>query len=510
MPHNESQQAVFALMGDPAAHRGAKVRRIDTHAAAVFLAGERAYKIKRAVKFPFLDYSSTEKRKAACEAELEVNRPFAPSIYRRIVAITRQADGQLALDGRGAPVEWAVEMRRFDEDATLDRLAGRGKIDAGLADAIARVVAKAHADAPVVAVRPWVGALARFLDQNDVAFRAMPGLFAADEAEALGARSRDALDRLRPLLIARGERGRVRRGHGDLHLGNIALIDGAAVPFDAIEFDPLIASGDVLYDLAFLLMDLAERGLPAAANVVFNRYLVQTRRDDDLDALAGLPLFLSLRAAIRAKVTAARLKDADAAHRPRIADAARAYFTFACRLIDPPKPVLVAIGGLSGTGKSVLARELAFGILPCPGALVLRSDVGRKAMYGMAETDPLPAEAYTAEATGRVYATLAEKARRAIAAGHSALVDAVFARPDERRNIAAAASGASFRGMFLTADLATRVARVGARSGDASDADVTIVRQQECYDVGALEWTEIDASGTPEDTLRHARATLAR
>jgi predicted kinase len=141
---------------------------------------------------------------------------------------------------------------------------------------------------------------------------------------------------------------------------------------------------------------------------------------------------------------------------------------------------------------------------------VLRSDVERKAMYGMAETDPLPAEAYTAEATGRVYATLAEKARRAIAAGHSALVDAVFARLDERRNIAAAASGAGFRGLFLTADLAARVARVSARSGDASDADAEIVRQQERYGIGALEWTEIDASGKPEDTLRHARAALAR
>ena len=508
--HNQTQDAVFALMGDAATHGGAPTRRIDTHAAAVFLAGERAYKVKRAVKFPFLDYSSLEKRKAACEAELAVNRPFAPSIYRRVVPIARDAGGRLALDGTGTPVEWAVEMRRFDEDATLDRLAEAGRIDTALADAVARVIAAAHAGAPAVEAAPWLDALAEFIAQNDAAFREMPGLFARDKVEALTTMSRAALDRARPLLLERGRRGLVRRGHGDLHLGNIALIDGKPVPFDAIEFDPLIAAGDVLYDLAFLLMDLTERGLTTAANVVFNRYLAETRRDEDLDALAALPLFLSLRAAIRAKVTAARLKDAGAAEGPKIAKAATTYFAFACLFIDPPQPMLVAVGGLSGTGKSMLARDLAPLILPCPGAVWLRSDVERKAMAGLANTERLPPQAYTADATRKVYRALAAKARRALAAGHSVLIDAVFARQEERDAIAAAANGASFRGLFLTASLATRVARVGARTGDASDADAAVARQQESYDLGALDWTEIDASDTPEQTLRHARAALAR
>src|ERR1041385_122060 len=140
MYHTESQEDVLALLGDPATHSGIAVRRIDTHAAWVFLAGERAYKVKRAVRFPFLDYSTVAKRKAACEAELAVNRPFAPDIYLRVVAIT-QANGRLALDGQGEPVEWAVEMRRFDENATLDHLAERREIDTALADALARAVA---------------------------------------------------------------------------------------------------------------------------------------------------------------------------------------------------------------------------------------------------------------------------------------------------------------------------------------------------------------------------------
>src|SRR4051794_28022021 len=485
--------------------------RIDTHAASVFLAGERAFKVKRAVRFPFLDYSTLAKRKVACEAELEVNRPFAPQIYLRAVPIARRQRG-LAVGGAGEPVEWAVEMLRFDENATLDRLAEDGKIDLALADRLARVVAAAHAKAPVVDGAPWIEALGLFIEQNDAAFRETPELFPSSDAMTLIAASRAALKRVRPLLGERGAQGLIRRGHGDLHLGNIALIAGEPVPFDAIEFDPLIASGDVLYDLAFLLMDLVERGLKQAANVVLNRYLAGTRRDSDLDALAALPLFLSLRAAIRAKVTAARLETAKAEQRDSSAKSAQTYFRLACELIAPPPSKLIAVGGLSGTGKSVLARALAADIPPMPGAVVIRSDVERKMLFGVAETKRLPSEAYSIEATAQVYASLCAKAQRIIAAGHSAIADAVFARESERALVEQVASshGLAFRALFLTADLATRITRVGGRTGDASDADASIARQQETYDLGTLTWVQVDASGTSDETLRHARAALAR
>ncbi|HZQ13261.1 MAG TPA: AAA family ATPase [Pseudolabrys sp.] len=495
------QQAVIDFLGRPDSHGGAAVKRIDTHAASVFLAGDRALKIKRAVKFPFLDFSTLEKRKAACEAELEVNKPFAPAIYRRVAAITR-ADGGLAIDGGGEPVEWAVEMRRFDESQTLDRLADA--IDDTLADALGRAVAKAHAAAPRGA--GFADELDAIVAQNDAELRAVPALFPTAHVIALSGATRTALRRARALLEDRERRGFVRRCHGDLHLGNIALIDGAPVLFDAIEFDPKLATGDVLYDLAFLLMDLIERGLNRAANIVFNRYLTATRHEDNLDALALLPLFLSVRAAIRAKVTAARAeRSGDAAEAEQDA---RGYFALARQLIAPVKPRLIAIGGLSGTGKSVLARALAPDIGPAPGAVVLRSDVERKALLGAEESERLPASAYTPALTARVYAAIADQARRVLTAGHSAIADAVFADPRERAAIRQAAGASAFAGLFLTAATALRLARVGGRSGDASDATAEVARAQEQYDLGALDWTLVDASATPQDTLEKAREVL--
>jgi len=508
-PAGDDQEPVLRLLADPSTFGGAEVRRFDTHAASVFLAGDRALKVKRAVRFPFLDYSTLAKRKQACAAEIEANRPFAPQLYRGIVAITREADGSLVFGGQGTPVEWAVEMRRFDETCTLDRLADTGKIDLALADRLARAVATAHARVPVVEAAPWLAALERYVAQNDDAFRAEPDLFPPAAAERLNRLSRAALARVLPLLVARGERGLVRRGHGDLHLGNVALIDGEPVAFDAIEFDPVIASGDVLYDLAFLIMDLIERRLLPAANVVLNRYLLETRRPEDLDALAALPLFLSRRAAIRAMVTAERAARAPEGDRAPIRRAARTYFDLACQLIEPPPPRLLAVGGLSGTGKTALARALAPELPPAPGAVVLRSDVERKARFGLGENEHLPAEAYALEVAAALYSELVEKARRIIAAGHSAIVDAVYARPPERAAIAAA--DAPFRGLFLTADLPTRLARVTSRTADASDANAAIARMQQDYELGSFDqphWTLVDASGTPEETLARAKAVL--
>ena len=407
----DSQAAVFRLLGDRATYGGAAVRRLETHAAIVFLAGDRAIKVKRAVRYPFLDYSTLDKREAACRAELDINRKFAPQLYRRVLPIIRQADGTLALGGPGEPIEWAVEMQRFDENRTLDRLAERGDLDDVLAGKLAAAVAAMHARAEPVEAAPWLAAVDGFITDNTAAFRQHADLFPAQATEQLDRASKTAFARCRTLLARRGAAGLIRRGHGDLHLGNIAVLDGEPIAFDAIEFDPLIAAGDLLYDLAFLLMDLIERNLPRAANIVLNGYFSASRRIEDCDGIAALPFFLSLRAAIRAKVTAARRDLAAAEEQTALAQTAKRYFDLAIELLAPAAPVVVCTGGLSGTGKSVLARALAPLLPPPPGALVLRSDVERKHAFQLAEHERLQAEAYSAEVTQKAAVRQREHAR---------------------------------------------------------------------------------------------------
>ena len=502
VPYSRMQERVFAFLTDPATHP--LVHRIDTHAASVFLEGDRALKIKRAVRFPFLDYSTLEKRKAACDEEIKINRPFAPQIYRRVVPITQGNDGSLAIDGDGAPVEYAIEMARFDEHKTIDHLAKAGEPGPYLVDAIAA----SHAVAPRAAAEPWIDSIPAFIEGNTAAFRTA-ACFPAEAIDDLSAASQSAFLEIRELLRQRGKAGYVRRCHGDLHLANIVLIERKPVLFDAIEFDPIIASVDVLYDLAFPIMDFIRYDRQAAANALLNRYLSVTPVEN-LDALAALPLFMSLRAAIRAKVLLARL-DWAGDDKADVMQSARAYFELAQLTIRPSAPKLVAVGGLSGTGKSVLARALAPGVTPSPGAVVLRSDVLRKQQFQLNETDRLPGSTYQPEITAQIYEVLAQRAARILAQGHSVVVDAVFALETERAAICDAARKLNVRfvGLFLVADLAIRLSRVGHRERDASDATPEIAQIQEKYNIGAVDWAVIDASGTPEQTLKQCQLRIA-
>lgn len=505
-----SQEEIFKFLENAKAFGGKAVTRHDTHAAVIFLAGDRAIKIKRAVRLPFLDYSTARKRKAACCAELDANRRFAPQLYRGVIPITRDADGHLALNGSGKPIEWAVDMHRFDETKTLDLLADRGELADSLLDQLGPIIASMHENAASVDVDSWLEAIQTYIAQNTKAFRAHGDLFPYQATEKLDHDLHVAYQQLRPILISRGGLGLIRRGHGDLHLGNIALIDGKPVAFDALEFDPIMASGDVLYDLAFLLMDLVERGCRRAANIVFNGYFSAAQRIEDLDGIAALPFFMSLRAAIRAKVTAARLDLPDVRDRMEVARSARRYFELALTLLEPRRPVIVCIGGFSGTGKSVLARALAPFLLPFPGALILRSDVERKLMFHVAQTDRLTPDHYRPSVSEQVYEALTQKAGQVGRAGHSVIVDSVFAEPKQRAavEIMAANAGIVFHGLFLMADLQTRLNRVGDRGPDASDADATTVSMQEKASTGSITWTIIDASGSPEETLDIAHTAL--
>ncbi|MBY6264275.1 hypothetical protein EI613_20465 [Azospirillum sp. 412522] len=503
------QQEAIAFLGDPRAHGGQAVERIDTHAALVFLAGDRALKLKRAVRYPYLDYSTVEKRHAACVAELAINRRTAPALYRGVVAIRRGDDGLLRLDGDEGPgeaVDWLVSMTRFPDDALFDRLAERQALTPALMRGLAERIAAFHREAAPRPEGGGVEAMRAVADGNLADLRAAPDMFPAATVERLAERTGGALDRLAPLLEERRRAGFVRHGHGDLHLRNIVLLEGEPTLFDAIEFDEALAVADVFYDLAFLLMDLDHRGLRALGNMVLNRYLEET---GDYGGLAALPLFLSLRAAVRAKVSAAALRLGGKGE--GLAEEARRYLDHALAALEPAPARLVAVGGLSGTGKTRLAAGIAPGLGPAPGAVVLRSDVLRKRLCGVADTDRLPAEGYAPAMTERVYGELYRRAAAVLAAGHAAVVDAVSARPDERRRIeaVAAAAGVRFDGLWMEAPLAERVERVTNRRSDASDATPELVERQESYDLGTIGWTRLDSGRVASDVLDDARASLA-
>lgn len=502
------QSEVIAFLSRPETYGVSEnPRRIDTHAAIVFLAGDHAYKMKRAVRYPFLDFSTLEKRRAVCEAEIVLNRPNAPELYLATVPVVRRG-GSLAIGGRGKVVEWLVRMRRFDPEDTLDHVAERGELSDEIIAALVAAISRLHRNAPVGDGDAATRRLGEWMRGNVKELAESPDAVPPGEVEELRQSSQAEFDRLRDLLLARGREGFVHRCHGDLHLRNIVLIDGRPVLFDALEFDDTLSTHDVLYDLAFLLMDLWQRGMHAEANRVLNRYLWLNYPVENIDGCALLPLLMSIRAAIRAKVAVsmARIEDRRKA-RGEIADARR-YFSWARAFLAPSEPVMVAVGGLSGSGKTTVSAVLAADLGRAPGALHLRSDVERKRLFRVGETDRLPASAYTKQASDEVYARLRDKADRALRAGSSVVVDAVHADPAERTAIEAVAeeNGASFIGIWLEASESILLERVSARTGDASDADADVVRRQLAQELGRIGWRRVDT--TAAGHIRRCRSLL--
>jgi aminoglycoside phosphotransferase family enzyme/predicted kinase len=458
---------------------------IETSCARVYLFEEHTLKVKKPVDMGFLDFTTAEKRHWALERELSFNKAYAPDIYRALHRITRQ-DGGLALDGAGEVVDWALEMRRFPGDAVLSGHPER--VDGNLGEALGRMIARSHITAPA---RPDGGgrrAMAYTLSTNAEQLNALASRLGTDVVRRLIAGSDAALEANAALLDRRAMEGLARRCHGDLHLGNILIEDGAPKLFDCIEFNDTLSNIDTLYDLAFLIMDLDFRDRQEAASRALNGYLDEAARGLPAslwDGLAALPLMLSARAAVRAHVSA---HGGDDALGKRYAAAALAY-------LDPPAACAFAVGGLSGSGKTTLARALAPRVGGPPGAVLLRSDEIRKRLWSAAPLQRLPADAYSAEAGERVYAEMFRLAAVMLAAGRSVVMDATFleeARRGEASAVAAKA-GAPFQGMWLETDGACLRQRLASRHGDASDADETVLRAQQALDLGVIDWPRLDA-----------------
>ena len=449
----------------------------ETQISAVFVGGDTVWKLKRAVRLHFLDFTRLDSRHHFLERELALNRDAAPGLYRDVVPIVRSAAG-LSLGGEGEVVDWVLRMAPIPTaDFLLTRVA-QGLPDT-LLDALGDMVAADHARRLPVPDHD-LGHPGRNTHGN--AQSALDAGLPAERVAEWLALAEPALDTQAGLLAARAAAGKLRRAHGDLHLGNICIWHGAPAPFDALEFDEDMATIDLGYDLAFLLMDLDRRAGRPAANRVLNRYVART---GDSELVRLLPPFLSRRAMVRAHVTG------DTGY----LDAAIAY-------LRPPPGRVVAIGGLPGTGKSTLARALAPPLGAAPGALVLRSDEIRKRLHGVAPEERLPGGAYTPEANARTDATLIDGIRAA--AGHAVIADATFLSP-ALRSAVASAGGGGFLGIWLEAPLGELERRVAGRSGDASDATTSVLHRLAALDPGAITWHRVAADA---GALARCRALL--
>ncbi len=450
IPETQAEVAAFLLgLADGAP--------VETPLSAVFLAGDQAWKLRKSVRLAFVDFSTLVAREQAAKRDFALNHPMAPALYHDVVPITRGEAG-LRFGGEGAALDWVVRMARVPPGDFLDAVAANGGLGphlVGLAD----VVVAMHAALPPCAV-DHPGMMRHVLEGN-LATALEAGIPADRLAPLMGA-LRAELDRITPWLAARVEAGFVRRAHGDLHLGNLCLYEGHPVPFDALEFDEAMATIDLGYDLAFLLMDLDRLAGRAAANLVLNRYVART---GDVGLLGGLGLFIALRALIRAHV--ARRMGGDWA----------AYLDCALDALAPHPKRLLAIGGLPGSGKSTLARRIAPGLGRAPGAVVLRADEARKRRFGVAPETRLPPEAYAETASRIVLAGLMADAATALHLGQSVILDTTFLDPQDRAAARSATGEADFRAVWLQAPLDVLEARVGGRQGDASDATIDVLRR---------------------------------
>ncbi|HCE29620.1 MAG TPA: hypothetical protein DET46_13570 [Comamonadaceae bacterium] len=484
-----AERRLRALQQCPQAfgHPVEAVEWIETHISWLLLAGEFVYKFKKPMKLDFLDFSTLALRCVACAEELRINRRTAPDLYLGLVALVGSTAADLRLlplDEAPSNAEPAVRMRRFDQVALLSQALERQALTPAHIDALARHVAHFHGDAAVaLSSQGWGTAQAvRAPVQDCLAALQRMAADAPDLAPLLGPVAQWCEQQgaaLAPVFAQRLDAGRVRECHGDLHLANLVLIDGAPQLFDAIEFNPALRWIDCMADIAFLAMDLEARGCADLAWRFLNAWLECT---GDYAGLPVLDYYRVYRALVRARVAGLRLAQTTGDARADCLQEQRRYLELALRFTRPRPVALWLAHGFSGSGKSTQSLALV-----CQRGMVrVRADVERKRLFGLAPEDAssaVPGGIYTADASRRTHERLAQVARGALLAGHALLVDATFLNPAMRARFTALARELRVpcRILCFEAPIDVLRERVRARQqagGDASEADVRVLESQ--------------------------------
>ncbi|PLW78467.1 AAA family ATPase [Cohaesibacter celericrescens] len=487
----DDQKAVTVFLSDAASYGlSGAVEMIETHISRIFLVGDRAFKLKRAVKLPYVDFSTFKLRLNTCLREVELNARTSPDLYLGVRLIHRNADGSLGFGQKAELMDAVVEMKRFDQACLFDHMAAAGKLSPMLMTDLTRMIVAFHKHTSPVWDEKGADNISNVLDINENGFKTSR-VFSTAEQALINRRCRAAFKRHAPLLDQRARDGKIRFCHGDLHLSNLCLVDDQPRLFDCIEFNDRIATVDILYDLAFLLMDLWHLGFKNYTNLVANRYTDDAKEDG---GFVLLPFFMAVRAVVRAHISATQAQEAGGDE--RLAKEARSYYELAMTLLHDASPMLIAIGGFSGSGKTTLADSLAPEIGSPPGARILESDRIRKMLHGVSAETRLDNEAYRPDVSQRVYAEMVSLSEQVLASGSSVVTDAVYEKPQRRRDIEAATrkTGADFTGIWLDAPFDTLRQRLKARRGGQSDANLDVLQRQIDRGASDIDWVRIDAS----------------
>jgi aminoglycoside phosphotransferase family enzyme/predicted kinase len=497
-----TSDAMRAFLNDPRHYEGGgPVTLHETHGAWVGVGGNIAIKVKKPVLFPYMDYSTPEKRRDLCFREMTLNQRTAPHLYREIRMIAQNPDGTLffTTDPADAVVDYAIVMNRFDDHRLLSEQASFSE---DVCERLAAGIAAFHKnEAPLSGIDGYA-MMVGVVQGNDGCFASYPNTLSRDQTRALTQQCLAALEMHKDLLKQRSA-GFIKQCHGDLYLKNIYVdTDGQPVLFDCIEFNDAFAQIDTGYDLAFLLMDVKFRGMAREGFWIQHRYIRET---GDIEGLLLMPVFMAIRAAIRSHVSLAIAQGmTDAGAKEGFLRDAKAYLDLALSLISPSKGSVTAFGGYAGSGKTTLARAFS----QKTGAVLLSSDDVRKQMHGAAVTETLPQTAYTDEKNRAVYHRLQTLALGLAQTGQHVVLDATFLQPEGREALAEQLTkeGIAFRGFWVQAPDDLAEARMDQRTGDASDATSEVRRRQKQSDVGVITWPRLWGHQSTEVVLQEIAA----